>query len=120
MRKDGSQRHQITPSAMDVGDPDWSPDGKRIVFQSPADPSDDQHPQVYTIHPVAMSLKFVSVSHDLPLQRLCQCAALTTPTDSMRAIESRGVTWHVIWDGSIPQSGLPGRSGQLAAFEFYG
>src|SRR5437868_4117848 len=62
MRKDGAQRHRITPSGIDVGDPDWSPDGKRIVFQSPADPGDDQHPQqVYTIHPDGTHL--VQITH---------------------------------------------------------
>jgi Tol biopolymer transport system component len=52
MRRDGSCRHQITPAGMDVGDPDWSPDGALIVFQSPAEPADDQTPQqIFTIHP---------------------------------------------------------------------
>jgi Tol biopolymer transport system component len=53
MRRDGSHRRQVTPgTTLAYGNPNWSPDGDRIVFQIPAEPTDDQNPQqVYTIHP---------------------------------------------------------------------
>jgi dipeptidyl aminopeptidase/acylaminoacyl peptidase len=54
MNRDGSHRHQLTPTGMDAGSPDWSPDGARIAFQSPDEnPGPDlQTPQqLYTIRP---------------------------------------------------------------------
>jgi len=36
---------------MDAGDPDWSPDGNTIVFQSPAEPGEAGYQNLYTIHP---------------------------------------------------------------------
>ena len=39
----------------------WSPDGDRIVFQSPAEPADDQHPQqIYTIRPDGTYLRQIT------------------------------------------------------------
>jgi len=65
MNRDGSHRHQVTPSGMDIGNPDLSPDGRRIVFQSPAEPADDQTPQqIYTIHPDGTHL--VQLTHYAP------------------------------------------------------
>ena len=66
MRLEGSQGHQITPVGMDIGNPDWSPDGERIVFQSPAEPANDQTPQqIYTIHPDGTDL--VQITHYEPV-----------------------------------------------------
>ncbi len=66
MHRDGSCRRQITPAGMDVGDPDWSPNGELIVFQSPAEPADDQTPQqIFTIHPDGTRL--VQITHYAPV-----------------------------------------------------
>ena len=49
---DGSDPHALTAPGFDAGDPDWSPDGKHIVFQSPAEPADPSTPQqIYKVRP---------------------------------------------------------------------
>jgi Tol biopolymer transport system component len=49
-RADGSQRRRITPWALDAGDdPDWSPDGRLILFHSHE--GGDQQGQLYVIRP---------------------------------------------------------------------
>jgi WD40-like Beta Propeller Repeat len=51
MNRDGSHRHQLTPTGMDAGSPDWSPDGARIAFQSPDEnPGPDLQNPAPTLH----------------------------------------------------------------------
>lgn len=58
---DPQSARQISAAGMDSGGADWSPDGRRIVFQSPAEPTDDQHPQqIYTIHPDGTHLRQIT------------------------------------------------------------
>jgi TolB protein len=48
VRADGSRQRRITPWSLDAGDnPDWSPDGRLIVFRSPA--SSFEGSQVYVV-----------------------------------------------------------------------
>jgi Tol biopolymer transport system component len=44
---DGKGLRQVTPWKLDANDPDWSPDGSLIVFNSPAESGGDQN--IYTI-----------------------------------------------------------------------
>jgi Tol biopolymer transport system component len=46
---DGTDLQQVTDWSLDANDPDWSPDGSLIVFNSPAEPAVEQN--IYTIHP---------------------------------------------------------------------
>lgn len=48
---DGSDARAVTAPGLDAGQPDWSPDGKDIVFQSPAEPDPSTPQQIYKIHP---------------------------------------------------------------------
>jgi Tol biopolymer transport system component len=68
MRRDGSRRQQVTPgTTLGYGNPNWSPDGTRIVFQVPAEPTDDQNPQqVYTIHPDGTHLRQITHYANIP------------------------------------------------------
>lgn len=49
MAVDGTDIRRVTPDSMNVADPHWSPDGKRVVFQSPPDPSEHFAQDIYTI-----------------------------------------------------------------------
>jgi Tol biopolymer transport system component len=49
--RDGSDAHAVTDPSLSAGDPDWSPDGGHIVFQSPAEPDLSTPQQIYKIHP---------------------------------------------------------------------
>jgi Tol biopolymer transport system component len=52
VRFDGSQRHQVTPYARDIGGHDWSPDGKLIVLTTNADHARPDEPvNLVTIRP---------------------------------------------------------------------
>ena len=46
---DGTDLRQVTDWKVDANDPDWSPDGSLIAFNSPAEAGGDQN--IYTIHP---------------------------------------------------------------------
>jgi Tol biopolymer transport system component len=46
---DGKNLRQVTPWKLDANDPDWSPDGTLIAFNSPAEAGGDQ--KIYTIRP---------------------------------------------------------------------
>ncbi len=46
---DGSDLRQVTDWSVDGNDPDWSPDGRLIVFNAPAEEGGEQN--IYTIHP---------------------------------------------------------------------
>jgi TolB protein len=55
-RADGSRQRRITPWSLDAGDnPDWSPDGRLIVFRSPA--SSFEGSQVYVVRPDGTGLQ---------------------------------------------------------------
>jgi Tol biopolymer transport system component len=50
IRADGTGLRRLTPWKLDGGDhPDWSPDGKRILFSTVS--ADEQHGDIYTIRP---------------------------------------------------------------------
>jgi TolB protein len=53
---DGSGVHQLTDWSLNGSNPDWSPDGRLIVFRS-VSPTKDQHGNLYTIHPDGTGLK---------------------------------------------------------------
>jgi Tol biopolymer transport system component len=47
---DGKQPKRLTPWSLDAGDnPDWSPDGTRILFHSYSDEDDSTQAQIFTI-----------------------------------------------------------------------
>ena len=47
---DGKQSKRLTPWSLDAGDnPDWSPDGTRILFHSYSDEDDSTQAQIFTI-----------------------------------------------------------------------
>jgi Tol biopolymer transport system component len=52
IRVNGTDAQRVTPWDLNAGDPDWSPDGKLIAFQSPAGPFEqDGEQNIYVIHP---------------------------------------------------------------------
>ena len=51
---DGTGVAQVTPWKLDANDPDWSPDGSRIAFNSPAEPARRQN--IYSIRPDGTAL----------------------------------------------------------------
>jgi Tol biopolymer transport system component len=50
MRSDGTHLHRITPWAMEAGQPDWSPNGKWILFNTSSDNFSPMQ-QLYIVHP---------------------------------------------------------------------
>jgi Tol biopolymer transport system component len=55
-RADGSGQRRITPWSLDAGDgPDWSPDGRLIVFRSPS--SSFEGSQIYVVRPDGTGLR---------------------------------------------------------------
>jgi Tol biopolymer transport system component len=64
VRTDGRDLRRITPFALQAGDwPDWSPDGKRILFRSP-DSEDFLNTNLFTIRPDGTGLR--QVTHAAP------------------------------------------------------
>ena len=65
---DGSHLRRITPWSLQAGDhPDWSPDGRRILFRSNAE-GDFTHSQLYVVRPDGRDLRQVThVSPDTML-----------------------------------------------------
>ena len=56
---DGSHRRQITPWSFDAGDdPDWSPDGKRILFRSHL--AGEQQSQLHLVRPDGSGLRQIT------------------------------------------------------------
>jgi Tol biopolymer transport system component len=49
LKPDGTNLHQITPIRLNAGNPDWSPNGKRIVFNSQYE--GQSLAQIYTVRP---------------------------------------------------------------------
>ena len=65
MDSNGSNRRELSPTGMDASRPDWSPDGQRVVFQSPDETPDDQTPQqLFTIAPDGSAL--TQITHYAP------------------------------------------------------
>jgi TolB protein len=52
---DGSNLRRITPLRLNAGNPDWSPDGKRIVFNSSYE--GQALPEIYTVRPDGSRLR---------------------------------------------------------------
>ena len=68
LRVDGSHPHRITPWSLEAGDhPDWSPDGRWILFRSP-DHGDFLGSQLYVVHPDGRDVR--QVTHVEPGARL--------------------------------------------------
>ena len=57
LKADGSNFRQITPLRLNAGSPDWSPDGKRIVFNSSYE--GQAAVEIYTVRPDGSRLKRV-------------------------------------------------------------
>ena len=57
LNADGSNFRQITPLRLNAGSPDWSPDGKRIVFNSSYE--GQAAVEIYTVRPDGSGLKRV-------------------------------------------------------------
>ncbi|MEO6349047.1 MAG: hypothetical protein ABIP53_00140 [Candidatus Limnocylindrales bacterium] len=55
VRTDGTDLQQVTPWELDANDPDWSPDGALIAFNSPAECCDDQN--IYVVAPDGSALR---------------------------------------------------------------
>jgi Tol biopolymer transport system component len=54
---DGGNLRRVTPTRLNAGNPDWSPDGERIVFNSSFE---GQGPvEIYTVHPDGTGLRRV-------------------------------------------------------------
>ena len=54
---DGTGNRRLTPGSMNAGDgPDWSPDGKWILFRSHGN-EDGKQSQIHVIHPGGTGLK---------------------------------------------------------------
>ena len=51
----GSEQRQLTSWSLNGSDPDWSPDGERILFRSV--PGRDQHGNLYTVNVDGSGLK---------------------------------------------------------------
>jgi TolB protein len=49
LNADGSGLHRVTPMTLNAGNPDWSPNGKRIAFNSFYEGQD--FPEIYTVRP---------------------------------------------------------------------
>jgi TolB protein len=49
LNADGSGLHRVTPVRLNAGNPDWSPNGKRIAFNSFFEGQD--FPEIYTVRP---------------------------------------------------------------------
>jgi TolB protein len=52
---DGSDLHGVTPIRLNAGNPDWSPDGKRIAFNSFY--GGPRPPEIYTVRPDGSGLR---------------------------------------------------------------
>jgi Tol biopolymer transport system component len=57
LKPDGSDLRQITPLRLNAGNPDWSPDGKRIVFNSSYE--GQGRVEIYTVRPDGSGLRRV-------------------------------------------------------------
>jgi TolB protein len=55
LRVDGSHLHRITPPRLNAGNPDWSPGGKRIVFNSSFEGQGAV--EIYTVRPEGSGLR---------------------------------------------------------------
>ena len=61
---DGTGMRLITPAGLDSADPSYSPQGDRILFQSPPDPQGGVNQVLYTVHPDGSGLHLLSKTLD--------------------------------------------------------
>lgn len=62
VRRDGTGERRLTPWRLHAGDhPDWSPDGRWILFRSHVD--QDQQGNVYLVHPNGTNLHRITDTH---------------------------------------------------------
>jgi Tol biopolymer transport system component len=54
---DGTRLRRVTPRRLNAGNPDWSPDGERIVFNSSFE--GQGAPEIYTVRPDGIGLRRV-------------------------------------------------------------
>jgi Tol biopolymer transport system component len=57
---DGTDLHLITPAGLDAAHPIYSPQGDRILFQSPPDPLSGVNQVLYTVRPDGSRLRLLS------------------------------------------------------------
>jgi Tol biopolymer transport system component len=115
MRVDGSHRRRITPWSLRAGDhPDWSPNGRWILFRSP-DNGDFLDSQLYVIHPDGHDLRQIthlsaetellssSFSPDGTAITYAQRGRDGLPdifTQQLRSGEARQVTSTALWESA--------------------
>ncbi|HEX6516284.1 MAG TPA: hypothetical protein VF049_11980 [Nocardioidaceae bacterium] len=111
MRADGTHRRRITPWRLNAGDnPDWAPDGSRILFRSQVDVNDERS-QYYTVRPDGTHLK--QITH-FPFTKRRLFSASYSP-DGRRIVfakadrKGRGDVWIMKADGSRPHPVLTAR-----------
>lgn len=104
MNVDGTDLHRITPWSLHAGDnPDWAPDGSRILFRSNQE-VDDERSQYFTVRPDGSDLTQIS---DFPYTKRRLFSASFSPDGQMIVFgkadkKGRGDVWVMNADGSCP------------------
>lgn len=104
MKADGTQLHRITPWNLNAGDnPDWAPDGSRILFRSNVEVNDERS-QYYTVRPDGTGL--TQISH-FPVTGRRLFSASFSPDGKLIVFakadrQGRGDIWVMNADGSSP------------------
>jgi TolB protein len=98
---DGTGPHRVTPWKLRAGDgPDWSPDGKEILFRSP-ETEDFLHCNLFTIHPDGSGLR--QVTHLAPGTKLYSASFSpdgTAITFGMTGVDGQADVWAMHADGT--------------------
>jgi Tol biopolymer transport system component len=111
MRADGTGLHRITPWSLSAGDnPDWAPDGSRILFRSKVE-VDDERSQYFTVRPDGTGL--TQVTH-FPFTKRRLFSASFSPDGEQIVFgkadsKGRGDVWAMNSDGSDPHPVLTAR-----------